>query len=121
MNLFSLSVAVSQARLEERPASLVKATAMEQLPETLAEEAERKLPVIRKEQEVVATVLPPYERDIEDDWFLLLDVPTRKLSFAPPGTDFISRVYFVCCFLLEHLLNLLSTVFGLSCRGNKVS
>lgn len=76
--------------MKERSASLVNVIAIEQLQETLAEEAERKPPVIWKEQQEVALVKS--KRNIEDDWFLLLDVPTRKPSFAPPGSNFISRV-----------------------------
>lgn len=106
-------------RLEETPASLVKVRAIEQLQDTLEEEAERKPPVIEKEQQEV--VVLQSKRNTEDDWFLLLDVPTREASFTSPGTDSISKVYFACCFLLEHPLNLLSTVLGISRSGNKGS
>ncbi|XP_019728383.1 uncharacterized protein LOC109517586 isoform X5 [Hippocampus comes] len=32
------------------------------------------------------TMLSPSFREIDDDWFLLLDVPTRELQFVPPVT-----------------------------------
>lgn len=95
MNLFSLSVAVSRAVLEERPASPVKVRAVEQLQETLAEEAERKPPVIQMEQQ---EAMLQFKKNIQDDWFLLLDVPTREASFAPPGTNFSSEFILYAAF-----------------------
>lgn len=32
-----------------------------------------------------AVALPQAVREIEDDWFVLLDVPTREPSYVPPG------------------------------------
>lgn len=51
----------------------------------MAEEAERKPPAILKDQQEV--VVLPSERNIEDDWFLLLDVAPRETSYVPPGTS----------------------------------
>lgn len=49
----------------------------------MADETERKpLEMLKKQQEVV---MPQSEGNIEDDRFLVVDVPTREPSFAPPG------------------------------------
>lgn len=102
MKLFSSSAAVSDTRLEGRPASFVKVGATEQLQDTLEEEAATKPPVIEKEQQDV--VVLQSERSREGDGFPLLDETTREPSSAPPGADFMtSRVHFVCRSLLKHL------------------
>ncbi|KAM6936089.1 uncharacterized protein PEZ65_006329 isoform 2-T2 [Lycodopsis pacificus] len=51
----------------------------EQRVESMAADTEMK----RVLSEVVA--LPQAAREVEDDWFVLLDVPTREPSYVPPG------------------------------------
>lgn len=82
-SVFSHSVAVSQALSEERPEFVVKVRVVELRLETVAEEAERKLSP-RKQQEVVAQ---QSERNMEDDWFLLLEGVPRGPSYTPPGSS----------------------------------
>lgn len=75
---------------EER-VSLVEITTIEwreKRVEIMAEDTEIK---VLSEKQVVA--LPQAVREIEDDWFVLLDVPTREPSYVPPGiVDFPSRL-----------------------------
>ncbi|KAI3360936.1 hypothetical protein L3Q82_013144, partial [Scortum barcoo] len=69
---------------EER-VSVVEVTAIEQREkrvEAVVEDTEIKR--VPSEKQVVA--LPQAVREIEDDWFVLLDVPTREPSFVPPVT-----------------------------------
>lgn len=42
--------------------------------------------------------LPQTQREREDVWFVLLDVPKRKSLFVPPGTILlvISVMFYVC-------------------------
>lgn len=64
--------------------SLVKVGTVEQREERLesvVEEAERKLWL----QELQEAVVLPSERNVDDDWFVLLDVPIREAYYAPPG------------------------------------
>lgn len=49
--------------------------------ETVAEDVETK-PELREQQEVV---LPQAKRETVDDWFVLLDVVPREISYVPPG------------------------------------
>ncbi|XP_031154802.2 uncharacterized protein LOC116049367 isoform X6 [Sander lucioperca] len=68
---------------EER-VSLVEITTIEwreKRVEIMAEDTEIK---VLSEKQVVA--LPQAVREIEDDWFVLLDVPTREPSYVPPVT-----------------------------------
>ncbi|XP_078109293.1 uncharacterized protein LOC144519766 isoform X4 [Sander vitreus] len=68
---------------EER-VSLVEITTIERREkrvEIMAEDTEIK---VLSEKQVVA--LPQAVRAIEDDWFVLLDVPTRESSYVPPVT-----------------------------------
>ncbi|XP_039662866.1 titin-like isoform X8 [Perca fluviatilis] len=63
---------------------LVEITTIEQREkrvEILAEDREIK---VLSEKQVIA--LPQAVREIEDDWFVLLDVPTREPSYVPPVT-----------------------------------
>lgn len=58
-----------------------------------------KMKQVLSEKQVVA--LPQAEREIEDDWFWLLDVPIREPTFVPPGNlDFpINHCKFILSFL----------------------
>lgn len=70
----------------EELVSLVEMTTVEwreRRVEAVVEDADMKQ-VLREKQVVV---LPQGEREREDHWFVLLDVPTRKSSFVPPGID----------------------------------
>lgn len=70
----------------EELVSLVEMTTVEwreRRVEAAVEDADMKQ-VLRDKQVVVP---PQGETEIEDDWFVQLDVPTRKSSFAPPGID----------------------------------
>lgn len=49
--------------------------------DVLIKETEIKEDLSRNE----VTMLSQSVREIDDDWFLLLDVPTRELQFVPPG------------------------------------
>lgn len=77
---------------EER-VSLVEITAVdrrEKRVEVVIEDTDIKR--VLSEKQVVA--LPQAVREIEDDWFVLLDVPTREPSFVPPGiVEFPSTPY----------------------------
>lgn len=77
---------------EER-ASLVEITPVERREkrvEIVVEDLEIKQ--VLSEKQVAA--LPQAMRELEDDWFVLLDVPTREPSFVPPGiADFSSSPY----------------------------
>lgn len=77
---------------EER-VSLVEITAVdrrEKRVEVVVEDTDIKR--VLSEKQVVA--LPQAVREIEDDWFVLLDVPTREPSFVPPGiVEFPSTPY----------------------------
>lgn len=63
---------------------------------------------LSEKQEVV---LPQAVREIEDDWFVLLDVVTREPSFVPPGiVGFPYSLYkLILQFLMSH-----NTLFCLS-------
>lgn len=72
--------------LPEELVSLVEMTAVEwreRRVEAAVEDAD--MTQVLREKHVV--VPPQGERAIEDDWFVQLDIPTRKSSFAPPGID----------------------------------
>lgn len=49
--------------------------------ETVVEDGETE-PELREQQEVV---LPQAKRETVDDWFVLLDVVPREISYVPPG------------------------------------
>lgn len=94
-NLF-IPVAVS-TRVEVLPEERISPVAMtavewrEEIVEAVAEDAEMKQ--VQREKQVVD--LPQAERRMEDDWFRLLDLPTREPSFVPPG---------ICAFRLHKLI-----------------
>lgn len=94
--------------------SLVKVRTVEQREERLesvVEEAERKLwPQERQE-----VVLLPSERNVDDDWLVLLDVPIREASYVPPGIYAHCRL-FLCRSWLECLTNVFA-LFDISYRG----
>ncbi|XP_070767718.1 uncharacterized protein [Enoplosus armatus] len=85
--LYVPPVAVAE-RVEVSPevhVSLVEVTTTERREkraEIVVEDTEMKQ--VLSEKQVVA--LPQAVREIEDDWFVLLDVPTREPSFVPPVT-----------------------------------
>lgn len=82
---------------EER-VSLVEMTTVERREkrvEAAVEDAEIKQ--VLREKRVV--VLPRAKREIEDDWFVLLDVPTREPSYVPPGIDAFSHFRLIFSFL----------------------
>lgn len=98
----------------EEPVSLVKVRTAEQREdrlESVVEEAERK-PLLQEQQEVV---LLQSERNIDDDWFVLLDVPIREASYVPPGIYAHYRLFF-CRFGLE-CLTIVFALFDISYRG----
>lgn len=83
---FLLPVAVSQVFSEEteESVSVVEVTTIKQkvkILETVVEDVETK-PQLREQQEVV---LPQAKRETVDDWFVLLDVVPREISYVPPG------------------------------------
>ncbi|XP_044063520.1 uncharacterized protein LOC122881404 isoform X14 [Siniperca chuatsi] len=60
---------------------------------TTVEQRERRVEVVVEDTEIKEVLsekqvvaLPQAVREIEDDWFVLLDVPTRKPLFVPPVT-----------------------------------
>lgn len=53
--------------------------------QTVMEDAEMQMQEMREEPSKV--VLPPPERNVEDDWFLLLDVLCRGTLNMPPGSS----------------------------------
>lgn len=79
-------VAVAQ-RVEVSPeerVSLVEITTVvrrEKRVEVVVQDTEIKQ--VLSEKQVAA--LPQAVREIEDDWYVLLDVPTREPSYVPPG------------------------------------
>ncbi len=85
MSLVLVAVAEHVEVPPEERASLVEITAVEQREkrvEVVVEDTEIKQVLIEKQ--VIA--LPQAVREIEDDWFVLLDVPTRRPAFVPAGT-----------------------------------
>lgn len=56
--------------------------------QTVMEDAEMQMQEMREEPSKV--VLPPSERNVEDDWFLLLDVLRRGTLYMPPGSSIIN-------------------------------
>lgn len=115
-----LSVAVSQhvEVFPEERVSLVEMTTVERREkrvEAVVDDAEMKQ-VLREKQ----VVLPQAEREIEDDWYVLLDVPTRKSSFVPPGIDTQSlQAYFVIFGV--SVLQYLFLLFDISYHGQVCS
>ncbi len=70
--------------LPEERVSVVETATVQQREKRV--EAVIEVPEIKPEQSVKQVVtLPQAEREIEDDWFVLLDAPTREPSFVPPG------------------------------------
>ncbi|XP_042281134.1 titin-like isoform X2 [Thunnus maccoyii] len=67
----------------EEPVSVVAITAVEQR-EKIVEDVVEEREVKQKQEQVIA--LPKAVKEIEDDWFVLLDAPTREPSFVPPVT-----------------------------------
>nr|XP_033496144.1 uncharacterized protein LOC117265653 isoform X2 [Epinephelus lanceolatus] len=68
---------------EER-VSVVEITTIEQREERVKVVVDTKKDQVLDVKQVVA--LPPAVREIEDDWFVLQDVPTREPSYVPPVT-----------------------------------
>lgn len=72
------------------PVAITAVERREKRVEAVVEDTEIKQ--VLSEKQVVA--LPQAVREIEDDWFVLLDVPTREPSFVPPGiVEFPSTPY----------------------------
>lgn len=103
---------------EERvsPVEMTTVERREKRVEAVVEDAEMKQ-VLREKQVVV---LPQAEREIEDDWYVLPDVPTRKSSFVPPGIDTQSlQAYFVIFGV--SVLQYLFLLFDISYHGQVCS
>lgn len=87
---------------EER-VSVVEITTIEQREERVKVVVDTKIDQVLDVKQVVA--LPPAVREIEDDWFVLLDVPTREPSYVPPGIgNFHSRPTIKTCKLVINVL-----------------
>lgn len=105
-----LPVAVPQQVFSEERVSLVESATIE-LREESADVGETE--VLRETQVVF---VPQAERQIEDDWFVLLDVPPREPSFVPPGIE-SSSPYTYFHHLWRKCLTIFFTLFDISCHG----
>lgn len=92
--------------------SVIQVATVEQREKRVAvvvEDAEVKQELIKKR----VTAVPQVVREIEDDWFILLDLPIRQPTYVPPGiTDFLSPVEYSIChlFWLNCLMALLHSL-----------
>lgn len=94
---------------EER-VSLVETTTIERIEkrvEVVVATTEKEKDLSEKQE----VVLPQAVREIDDDWFVLLDVAARESSFVPPGiVRFPYSLYkLILQFLMSH-----NTLFCLS-------
>lgn len=65
---------------------MVAMTAVEQREKRVDDVVEEREIKLKLSQEQVIA-LPQAAKEIEDDWFVLLDIPTREPSFVPPGNS----------------------------------
>lgn len=71
---------------EESVSSVVELTTVEQ-------REERRVTVMEEERRQEEVILPPQpSREMDDDWFVQLDVVPRETSYIPPGTPYNSRL-----------------------------
>ncbi|XP_029927918.1 titin-like isoform X2 [Myripristis murdjan] len=71
----------AQVELKERFTSKTEITTVEEKRDVIVEQTE-----IREEEPTPAPEIPPSQtfREIEDDWFVLLDVVPREMAYVPP-------------------------------------
>lgn len=72
----------------DKPTSAAKVATVRleaKVQQTVVEDADMQMQQMREEPSKV--VLPPSERNIEDDWFLLLNVLRKGTLYAPPGSS----------------------------------
>lgn len=93
-----LPVAVPQQVFSEERVSLAESASIE-LREEGADVAVGETEVKEVLRETQVVFVPQAERQIEDDWFVLLDVPPREPSFVPPGIESSSpyRLLLIIC------------------------
>lgn len=87
-----------QQEFSEERVSLVESATIE-LREESADVAVGETEVKEVLRETQVVFVPQAERQIEDDWFVLLDVPPRESSFVPPGIESSSpyRLILIVC------------------------
>lgn len=85
--------------------------------QTVMEDAEMQMQEMREEPSKV--VLSPPERNVEDDWFLLLDVLRRGTLYMPPGSSIYPsmNLFYLSVCLSGCLINQSSLLFSCCFTG----
>lgn len=110
-----LPVAVSPQVFSKERISLVESTTIE-LKEGIADVAVGETEVKEVLRETQVVFAPQAERQIEDDWFVLLDVSPREPSFVPPGIEPSSPCRHILIICGGSVLQYFS-LFDISCHG----